>query len=196
MIKNLFFRKKDILGLSLGLFLAGTSTHSQANVLIEGFAEWQAGRVEQIILDQAVFGAIENKYVQTFFPKTTGAVKSYSGSTSAQRLIPIIQTMINSDLDDIERVFTECTKGYLVNVSELFRDQKVQEAMDALEAFERALNKDNDNIQQDTINADYSFYSGNPISDNKEVRGLITWYTNYVSTVCGNEQDKPEMSQL
>lgn len=136
------------LAVSASLMSSVFCSSLQANVLIEGFAQWQADRIEKIVLDQALFSLMKDDYVQTFFPATTEAVNSYGGSTSAQRLIPLIQAMIDKDIKDIEFVFTKQIKSYLGNVEEQFEKGQIDAAIDNLLAFELALRRSNKDIQQ------------------------------------------------
>ncbi len=132
--------------LSLSLFTFCAPANSQSNVLIEGFAQWQADRVERIALDQAVFGMMENEYVKTFFPQTIVAVDSYGGGTSAQRLIPLIQTTIKHDIEDIEATFSQCIKTYINEVKlglESNDANKISTALQNLKDFNYELNSVN-----------------------------------------------------
>ena len=76
--------------------------------LIEGFAQWQASRIEKIILDEAIQDIAEHKYVKRFFPQTSTNIQLYE-SVSSKRLIPLVQFYIREDLKLIKTLST-CLK--------------------------------------------------------------------------------------
>ena len=162
--------KSSFVGITVFLFCS--PANSQSNVLIEGFAQWQADRVERIALDQAVFGMMENEYVKTFFPQTIEAVDSYGGGTSAQRLIPLIQTTIEHDITDIETTFTECIKLYVNNVKvnlESGDTQGINTALNDLKSFNAELN--------------------NVRNSNTAHKSLPILYRNFKSWVCSDKDE-------
>lgn len=150
-----------LISLSMGLFINASSIKANSGSFIEGFAKWQADRVEKIILDQAIFSLIENEYVKAFFPETTLAVSSYGGNTSAQRLIPLIQVMIENDIKDIEKTFTIDIKSFLDTTARQFRENKISLALQNVQRLEQALRYTGD---------------GDAIT-------IISWYENFKSVV-------------
>lgn len=171
-----------LFSLSLLIFSLSPS-NANSNVLIEGFAEWQASRIEKIALDQAVFGVMENEYVKTFFPKTTESVESYGGGTSAQRLIPLIQTTIRYDIKQVEYTFRSCIKTHLDILKTDFKSgdtNRLLAALDKLKEF---------NSKITNINSEAARNSN--IS-------LPKIYNNFKTWICGetNETQKISLGEL
>lgn len=128
--------------LSLSFLLFPSLSFSQSNILIEGFAQWQADRIERIALDQTIFGMMENDYVEAFFPNTTEAVNSYGRGTSTQRLIPLIQTTIRNDIKVVETTFTMCIKAYINEIKvdiDSGDAERITLALNKLESFNSTL---------------------------------------------------------
>ena len=96
---------KRILVLSLLILIAGTSYASSEDV-IKGFSKYQAGRVENIILNEMLSEVRSNRYFIQIFPMTNDAVDNY-GNESGKRLIPLMQHFVEKDIDAFEE-FSRC----------------------------------------------------------------------------------------
>lgn len=102
----------------LGLALIGTASSALAEsvattavngkldptqALIKGFAQYQADRVQSLVLDEFVTDLASEKIFQQFFPKTSGAVDGFS-NMSGKRLIPLIQYYANEDIKTMQAI--------------------------------------------------------------------------------------------
>lgn len=90
------------------LLLSTGSLQAESNQLIEGFAKWQADRIERIAVDQALSDIAENTYVKKYFSQTSQAMEFYD-TLSGQRLIPLMQSYFQQDLNRFDQV-TLCLK--------------------------------------------------------------------------------------
>ena len=84
---------------------ASTVTPEQA--LIKGIAQWQAGRVEELLVSQVFNQVFDVPYVKRYFPITVRNLLIYD-STNAMRLIPIAEHYLKQDLDNLERLIGVC----------------------------------------------------------------------------------------
>lgn len=80
-----------------------TESASASSVLIKGFAQYQAKRVENILLDQFVDDLARQPYFQLFFPQTSRAIGDYDG-IAGKRLIPLMSYYFNEDLSTVKRL--------------------------------------------------------------------------------------------
>ncbi len=90
------------------LLISTGSLLAESNQLIEGFAKWQADRIERIAVDQALSDIAENTYVKKYFSQTSQAMEFYD-TISGQRLIPLMQSYFQQDLNRFDQV-TLCLK--------------------------------------------------------------------------------------
>ncbi|PWK47923.1 hypothetical protein [Pleionea mediterranea] len=90
------------------LTLTACSMSFASNTLIEGFAKWQADRIERIAVDQALEDIAANTYVKKYFSKTSSSIEFYD-SISGQRLIPLMQVYFQEDLNNFDTI-TLCLK--------------------------------------------------------------------------------------
>lgn len=65
--------------------------------LIKGFAQYQAKRVENLLLDQFVDDLARRPYFQLFFPQTSRAIGDYR-DIAGKRLLPLMDYYFNEDL--------------------------------------------------------------------------------------------------
>lgn len=89
---------------------ASTLTPEQA--LIKGIAQWQAGRVEELLVSQVFNQVFADPYVKRYFPLTVRNMLIYDGS-NATRLIPIAEHYLKQDLANVERLVGVCLPEYL-----------------------------------------------------------------------------------
>lgn len=107
---------KSLIFGAIALILAGTLTplHAAAPVtaeqaLIQGFARWQANRIEKIILNEAVDDIARDPYVKRFFPQASENIIVYSGSgASSKRLIPLMQFYLEEDVNRFKSLVSAC----------------------------------------------------------------------------------------
>ena len=85
---------------SIVLTLTACSMSFASNTLIEGFAKWQADRIERIAVDQALEDIAANTYVKKYFSKTSSSIEFYD-SISGQRLIPLMQVYFQEESCEI-----------------------------------------------------------------------------------------------
>lgn len=96
--------KKSIILLAALFIPFNTLANSES--LIKGFAKYQAGRIENIILNNIVDDIEENIYFKRMFSKTSVAVSNYD-DVSGRRLIPLMQHFIKQDIKNFQK-FSEC----------------------------------------------------------------------------------------
>lgn len=100
---------KKLLGIVLACGLAtplvaqanGAAATTESGALIKGFAQYQAKRVEGLLLDQFVDDLAQRPYFQLFFPQTSRAIGDYS-DISGKRLIPLMDYYFNEDLKTVK----------------------------------------------------------------------------------------------
>lgn len=91
------------LTVTTSLATANDTVTSPTSTLIKGFAQYQASRVERLILDEFVADIAADKYFRRFFPKTAGAIAGYKG-ISGKRLIPLMQYYFDLDVETMESI--------------------------------------------------------------------------------------------
>lgn len=69
--------------------------------LVKGFAKYQAGRVENIVLDKFIYDLANEKFLKQFFPETSGSINEYDG-ISGKRLIPLLSFYVKKDLKTLK----------------------------------------------------------------------------------------------
>lgn len=106
-IKTLFFGILALIsfGVLSPLHAAAPVTTEQA--LIQGFARWQANRIEKIILNEAVGDIARDPYVKRFFSQTSENIIVYSG-VSSKRLIPLMQYYLEEDVKRFKSLVSAC----------------------------------------------------------------------------------------
>ena len=101
---------------------SAAATSEQA--LIQGFARWQANRIEKIILDEAVGDIARDPYVKRFFSETSQNISAYRG-VSSKRLVPLMQYYLEEDVRRFKALASACVPS---NIEEWFNDDlSVQE---------------------------------------------------------------------
>lgn len=91
--------------LLLLLFVTNLSYASSEDV-IQGFAKYQAGRVENIVLNEMLSEIRTNRFFIQLFPQTNDAINNY-GSESGKRLIPLMQHFVKADIESFDE-FSKC----------------------------------------------------------------------------------------
>lgn len=99
--------------------VATSTERTGAETLIQGFAKWQASRVERMALNEVVGDIADNEHVQRYFPLTAQAIRFFPDATG-KRLLPVIQYAVRSDLREFEDL-SDC----LVNAAGVMADGKV-----------------------------------------------------------------------
>ena len=94
------------LGLAQGAKADEVPATSSTEAIIKGFAKFQAGRVERLVLDQFLDDLAHQQFVVKFFPQTSTSVTQFNG-TSGKRLIPLLQYYFHADLDTLQK-FADC----------------------------------------------------------------------------------------
>jgi len=89
------------------IFHSSPALSTPEETMIKGFVKWQTGRIEKIILDEAIRDITEDPYVDRFFTQTTNNIKIY-GDTSSKRLIPIMQFYIEKDINAFKTITDVC----------------------------------------------------------------------------------------
>jgi hypothetical protein len=132
---------KKILILVL-VFIAPLKALANGDALIKGFAKFQAGRVENIVLNNVVDDIEQNEYFKKLFNKTSNAVSNYNGIQGKQ-LIPLMQHFIKQDIDNFQ-IFSKCVIRLLADVEE--KGTK-HESYDSIKKYFTG-----DNNQNNTVN--------------------------------------------
>jgi len=92
--------------LLIALILGAGQVHGaedSAPAIIKGFAQYQAGRIENLILNQFVEDLANERLFKQFFPKTSQAIASYDG-ISGKRLIPLMQFFFKQDVHSLKKI--------------------------------------------------------------------------------------------
>jgi exosome complex RNA-binding protein Csl4 len=97
----------SILSVILAAFFAPAAVADSSD-LVKGFAKYQAGRVENIVLDAFIYDLANEKYLQQFFPDTSNSINEYD-SISGKRLIPLLSYYVKKDLESLETL-ARCVK--------------------------------------------------------------------------------------
>jgi len=95
---------------------AGVESDS-TGALIQGFAKYQASRVEKLVLNEFLNDLAKNELIVQFFPDTSFAMKEYNGATAAKRLLPLIQFYVQQDLNRLGDLATCLSPGNETNKS-------------------------------------------------------------------------------
>lgn len=130
-LKKKVVRYAGVIGLSL---VSLQSSAGETEALIEGFAKWQAGRVEKILLDQVFDDITENRYVSAYFPDTKENIQSYDLS-STMSLIPLIEFYVDQDIKRMQLILDACIPKNLKTWSDASLDISVR-ADNAVALFE------------------------------------------------------------
>jgi len=105
--------KVKIFFVSLAVTVFSSSAIADSSDLVKGFAKYQAGRVENILLDQFIYDLANEKYLKQFFPATSKSISEYDG-ISGKRLIPLLSYYIEIDLEAINDL-VKCVKEQVWN---------------------------------------------------------------------------------
>lgn len=81
--------------------------------LVNGFVQYQAGRIENIALESLIDKVRYDLSFKTLFPLTSQAMRDFNG-VSSKRLIPLMQHYIKQDIDNF-RLFNQCIAKKLYN---------------------------------------------------------------------------------
>lgn len=112
---------------------SATVTTSPQDALIRGFAKYQAGRVENLVLNEFVDDLVEEPSFKAFFPATSNAVANFKSEVAGKRLIPLLQEEFkNVDLVNLS-LAAECVKSK--GSSEEDKKDKVKMADIVLDSF-------------------------------------------------------------
>ncbi len=99
-----------VLGVVCVAFLApafGQVTQTPEQAFIQGFAQWQANRIEKIILDEVVIDIAKDPYIKRFFSDTSENISIYNG-VSSKRLIPLMQYYLEEDVKRFKGLVNAC----------------------------------------------------------------------------------------
>lgn len=121
---------------------------SEEEALIQGFAKWQAGRIEKIILDEALTGIANDPYVERFFSQTSSNIKFYD-KISAKRLIPLMQHYIKEDINHFNALIESCipynvNSWFDENISIEQKAENVEKLYTSLKKLSSIPNEDDD----------------------------------------------------
>ena len=92
--------------LLLILLVVNSPSFATSDDVIKGFSKYQAGRVENILLNEMLYEIRDNRYFMQLFTQTNEAVDNY-GNESGKRLIPLMQYFVKKDIDAFEE-FSRC----------------------------------------------------------------------------------------
>ncbi|HEX4975075.1 MAG TPA: hypothetical protein VFV48_04240, partial [Pseudomonadales bacterium] len=127
--------------LSVNVFSAEPSSTSSSapatpqDALIRGFAKYQAGRVENLVLNEFVDDLVEEPSFKAFFPATSNAVANFKSDVAGKRLIPLLQEEFkNVDLVNLS-LAAECAKSK--GSSKKDKEDKVNMANIVLASFKK-----------------------------------------------------------
>jgi hypothetical protein len=149
------FKNINIILLMQGLLImapislsAQNPSEKEASTIIKGFAEWQAARIEKIILDNGLRSLANDERIEKYFVTTASSIKQYQ-TLSAKDMLPLIADSIDSDVEVMSRILDQCIP---YNVLKWISD--VDDKAEAKEWYE-GLNKGLTNYF-DLANIDYS----------------------------------------
>lgn len=86
--------------------LPATSAVQQENI-IQGFAQWNASRIEKIILETGLVKIANDDYVKSFFPDTAASV-AYDVDSGGRALAFVVEQAMKKDLDRLEFLVGAC----------------------------------------------------------------------------------------
>ncbi len=105
---------------------ASARVNTSETTLIQGFSKWQAGRVERIMIDEALRDISENSYVNRFFPETSENIVFNDGN-SAKGILKVMQFYIRKDIEQFKNTVDTCIP---YNVSQWFnQDIEISERL-------------------------------------------------------------------
>lgn len=76
-------------------------TEEASSAILQGFAQYQADRVERAILNDFASELADDELSRSFFPKTAASITGYSSSISGQRLLPIVRHYFAKDIESL-----------------------------------------------------------------------------------------------
>lgn len=150
MKKNKLYFNKIVLLLLLGFYVGETNAGSEE--LVKGFAKYQAGRVENIILDGFMEDLANNSYLKKFFPNTSANIKEFDG-ISGKRLIPLLGFYFDKDLESLNNLYV-CVKVKIEplrqwkNSKTIVPGNDVKDAFKFLDTLLQFKKEDSDNVEQ------------------------------------------------
>ncbi len=105
------------------LFVSPTVAYSEtpdafSSTIIKGFAQWNASRIENIVLSNGLKQAASIDEVERFFPLTSNGIKTYQ-FLSAKALLPLVQDSIQADIDAFSKFFGECVPDEIKAIGNL-----------------------------------------------------------------------------
>lgn len=105
----------------LGMAVPAQATVSQATI-IKGFAEWQASRIEDIVLELGLIQISSNPHVNTVFPSTATVIlteRDYMGPA----LATVVERAMKKDLDIMKYITGQCLPELLNDSVEKLKQQ-------------------------------------------------------------------------
>ena len=123
-MKNYRFPITRVMALTLSIAIYSTAFAGNSESLVKGFADYQAGRVENIILDDFMYDLAKQKYLKKFFPLTSKNIETFDG-ISGKRLIPVISYYFEQDLVPL-RNMSFCLKQKLHPLKSLLNPSDVE----------------------------------------------------------------------
>lgn len=87
----------------------GTTSFAVVNesAIIKGFAEWQAGRIEKIVLETGLARIDDNARIRAFFPSTASQVL-YELDSNGRSLANVVKDSMDKDLDRMNYIIARC----------------------------------------------------------------------------------------
>ena len=92
-----------LIGALAGVAPAAAIDASGGSAIVEGFARYQAARVETLVLNEFAYSLADDRLMRKFLPSAGSAVRNYKG-ISGQRLLPIIRAQFAEDIERISDV--------------------------------------------------------------------------------------------
>lgn len=105
----------------LGMAVPAQATVNQATI-IKGFAEWQASRIEDIVLELGLIQISNNPHVKTVFPSTATVIlteRDYMGPA----LATVVERAMKKDLDIMKYITGQCLPELLNNSADKLKQQ-------------------------------------------------------------------------
>jgi len=93
------------------ILVVGNTAFASEDDVIQGFAKYQAGRVETIFMNDMIGELKDNRYFKQMFSMTNEAIVNYNDG-AGKRLIPLIQYFVKEDIKKFQK-FSQCV-AYII----------------------------------------------------------------------------------
>lgn len=129
---------------ALPAFSSVQATDQFSSTIIKGFAQWNASRIENIVLSNGLKQAANINEVERFFPLTSNSIKTYK-FLSAKALLPLVQDSIQTDIQAFSKFFGECVPEEIKTIANIDddKDSKWKDLRAKLTSFINGKNPDN-----------------------------------------------------